>query len=245
MDMAHFPALKAILPQGIPKGDQILVSGAPGSGKTILAMQFICEGIEKGENGIFFSLESDRDYLISQMKGMGINARNLIEQGKLDIVVLDPKDVYLLLDQMAEHVKRINAGRIVIDSLSVLSVYCGSYRNLPEDLVAFLDKVKIQPPIALSGPVKKQMLYGVMSEIRKLGCTTLLTSELPRNSKWYSRDTISEFACDGIILLEYHVLGAGGATRTISVVKMRRGACVEGVHKFHITGKGIKVEVPS
>jgi circadian clock protein KaiC len=241
MKTVAFPSLDPILKGGIPEGDQILVSGPPGSGKSIMAMQFIHEGIQKGENGVFFTLDSEREYLISQMEGAGIEVARLIEEGKMDVIELDPQDIYVLLDEMERHVKRLNAKRLVIDSLSILYVYCGSYRNLPEDLIAFLEKTKYQPPITLGSAVKKQMLYSMMTKIRHLGCTTLLISELAKNSNWFSRDTISEFACDGIILLDYHILGAAGVTRTLSIVKMRRSNYLEGVHEFRITEKGIEL----
>jgi len=241
MDTAPFPCLTPILNGGIPKGDQILISGPPGSGKSILAMRFIYEGIAQGENGVFFTLDSERDYLINQMKGAGIDVEKLINEGRMDIIQLDPRDVYVLLDEMEGHIKRLGAKRLVIDSLSILYVYCGTYRNLPEDLIAFLEKTKFQPPISMGNAIKKQMLYSIMTQVRHLGCTTLLISELSKNSKWFSRDTISEFACDGIILLDYHVLGASGVTRTISVVKMRRSDYKEGVHEFRITDNGIIV----
>lgn len=241
MCAVRFPSLDPILNGGIPTGDQILVSGPPGSGKSILAMQFIYEGIKNGENGVFFTLDSERDYLINQMKGAGIEADSLIADGKMDVIELDPHDVYVLLDEMEKHVKRLGAKRLVLDSLSILFVYCGSYRNLPEDLIAFLEKTKYQPPITMGNSLKKQMLYSIMTRIRHFGCTSMLISELSKNSKWFSRDTISEFACDGIILLDYHILGGAGVTRTISIVKMRRSDYKEGVHEFKITGKGIEL----
>ncbi len=242
MKTVPFPALDPILKGGIPEGDQILVSGPPGSGKSILAMQFIHEGIQSGENGVFFTLDSEREYLIHQMEGAGINVSKLISEGKMDVIELDPQDVYVLVDEMERHVKRLNAKRLVLDSLSILYVYCGSYRNLPEDLIAFLEKTRYNPPITLGNSVKKQMLYSIMYKIRNLGCTSMLVSELARNSNWYSRDTISEFACDGIVLLDYHILGAAGVTRTITVIKMRRSDYREGVHEFRIGNAGISVQ---
>jgi circadian clock protein KaiC len=240
MASVTFPALNPILQGGFPEGDQILVSGPPGSGKTILAMQFIHEGVRNGEKGVFFTMDSERKYLLDQMKGAGIDAQKLIEGGMMDIVELNPNDLYVLLDDMEKHIRRIGAKRVVLDSLSILYVYCGTYRNLPEDLIEFLKKTSFSPPIGMGEEMKKQMLYSVMSRIRAFGPTTLLISELSKDSKWFSRDTVSEFACDGIILLDYHHLGAT-VTRTMSVVKMRRSDYREGVHEFRITPKGIEV----
>ncbi|MFN7990668.1 MAG: ATPase domain-containing protein [Candidatus Micrarchaeia archaeon] len=242
MSFVPFPSLEPVLRGGIPRGDQILISGPPGSGKSILSMQFIYEGIKHGENGVFFTLDSEREYLINQMKSSGIDVQALIDQGKMDVVELDPHDIYVSLDEIERHVKRLGAKRLVLDSLSILFVYCGSYRNLPEDMIAFLEKTDYQPPISMANSVKKQMLYSIMRRIRGFGCTSILISELSKNSKWYSRDTISEFACDGIILLDYHILGAAGVTRTLSLVKMRRSDYSEGVHEFRITDKGISIQ---
>lgn len=239
MKFSSFPSLASVLENGIPEGDQILISGPPGSGKSILAMQFLMEGVKSGEKGIFFTLENRPEFLINQMEGLGFKVKSAMDQGVLEIIELQPNDVYVLLDEIEERVKKMGAKRMVMDSLSVLSVYCGSYRNLPEDLIAFLEKTKYPPPMALSGSVKKQMLYHVMSRIRGFGPTTILISELAKDSKWFSRDTISEFACDGIILLDYHSLGAA-VTRTMSVVKMRRSGYREGVHEFKITKNGIE-----
>lgn len=241
MKTVSFPSLNPVLPGGIPESDQILVSGPPGSGKTILAMQFIHEGVKNGEKGIFFTMDSEKNYLINQMQGAGIEAKKLISEGAIDIVELDPRDIYVLLDEMEKHILRMGAKRIVVDSLSILYVYCGTYKNLPEDLIQFLKETKYTPPIGISNAIKKQMLYAIMSRIRHLGCTSFLISELSKNSKWFSRDTISEFACDGILLLDYHVLGAAGVTRTLSIMKMRRSNYAEGVHEFKITSKGIEL----
>ena len=240
MKAVTFPTLDPVLGGGIPEGDQVLISGPPGSGKSILAMQFIHEGVKNGENGIFFTMDSEKNYLINQMKGAGIDAEKLITDKKIDIIELNPTDIYVLLDDMRKHIERMNAKRIVIDSLSIIYVYCGSYRNMPEDLIEFLKKTDYTPPIGMADAVKKQMLYTVMSRIRNFGCTTILVSELSKDSKWFSRDTVSEFACDGIILLDYHVLGAA-VTRTLSVIKMRRSDYKEGVHEFKITDKGIEL----
>ncbi len=238
---ASFSLMKPILPKGLPRNDHILISGTPGSGKSILSLQFIYEGAQLGEKGIYVTLDSKREYILEQASQFGMDFGKLISEGKAEVLHLDPTDIYAFLDDLKNKASEMGAERIVLDSLSVLSVYCASYRNLPEDLMDFLQSTKYVPPIIDSSSMKKQMLYQVLSTLRELNCTTLLISELPKESNWFSRDTVSEFSSDGIILLEYHILGATGASRSLSVVKMRRSKYAEGVHEFTITDKGIKI----
>ena len=238
MNRVKFSCLKSLISQGIPEGENILISGTPGTGKSALAMQFINEGAAAGENGLYVTLDGGVESVLDEAEGFGIDFRKLISKKKIDVVRIDPKDIYAFLDDLEKHIKRVNAKRLVIDSISILAVYAASYRNLPEDLIAFLQETEHEPPIVLSENIKKQMIYTILSKIQKMGCTSLMISELSRDAKWYSRDTISEFACGGIILLEYHVLGAAGVSRTISIIKMRKTKHAEGVHEFKLTDKG-------
>lgn len=235
---------KFLVPSGINKGDQILLSGTPGTGKTLLALQFLAEGAVLGEKGVFVSFESDEDYLIQQAAGIGLNLSDLIREGKIKIIKPDPSDIYLALDEIKESVKQLSALRLCLDSVSIMSVYSASYRNLPEDLVEFMQKVSHHPPIAFGDNIQKQMIYYLLKKIRSLGATTLLISELPKNSEWYSRDTISEFVSDGIILLDQQLLGEENVVRTIAIVKLRGSAYRQGVFEFNFEhGKGVVVKV--
>ena len=237
-----FLCLNKILPGGIPVGEQVLISGTPGTGKTALAMQFIYEGANSGENGLYVTLDGGGiDSVLDEAASFGMDFRQLTSKKKIDVIRLDPTDIYAFLDDLEKNVKKLNAKRLVIDSLSILTVYAASYRNLPEDIIAFLQETKYKPPITMSDNIKKQMIYTVLREIRRMGCTTIMISELPREARWYSRDTVSEFACGGIILLEYHLLGGAGVSRTLSVVKMRKTKYVEGVHEFKLTSSGFKL----
>jgi circadian clock protein KaiC len=236
----EFKALRQVLPNGFKAGDQILVSGTPGTGKTLLGLQFIAQGAELGEFGIYVSFESDVSYLAEQGERLGLGVKKLIENGKLLILRLAPDDLYAAIDELGEQVRKHGAKRIVLDSISIMTVYAGSYRNLPEDLIEFLKKTPHYPPVVVGENVKKQMTYHLLDQIRRLGATAMLISELPKNSEWYSRDTVSEFVSDGIILMDQQILGEDHAVRTITIVKMRGAPYKEGVFEFEIKhGKGI------
>jgi KaiC/GvpD/RAD55 family RecA-like ATPase len=232
--------LDTLLDGGIPKDDLLLVSGMPGTGKSILGLQFIYNGATNGEPGAYISFEQNGEYLKEQAKGLGMDFGPLIAKNKVVLRHLDVRDLYKTLDDLKQIVDKIKAKRLVIDSISTFSVYATSYRNLPEDLITFLKETDHVPPISLGDNIQKQMVHTILDEIRKLGCTTILTSELSRESEWYSRDTISEFACDDIILLDFNILGEMNIVRTMSIVKSRRGKFKHGVYEFKIvSGKGV------
>ncbi len=233
--------LDRILSGGLPEGDLILVSGTPGTGKTVLGLRFICSGAEAGEPGLFVSFDSDKDFILEQARGLELGLDECIEKNKAFVLRLDPSDIYRALDDIERKAREMGARRLVVDSLSVLAVYATSYRNLPEDLIAFLQETKHAPPIMMGEVVQKQMIYTILSRLRRLGCTTMVTSELSKNSEWFSRDTVSEFAADGIILLDQHALGEENV-RTLQVVKMKRMKFEEGIFRFEFKpGTGMEI----
>lgn len=87
----------------------------------------------------------------------------------------------------------------------------------------------------------RESLHRFIRRIRDLETTTLLISELPKDSKWLSRDKISEFACDGVILLslEYTKEMTYGKIR----VEKMRGTKINRSEKFlWFTDKGLEVK---
>ena len=66
------PGLDSLLDGGFPKGKVIMASGPSGAGKTILAAQFVNEGIKNNESCVFITLEESKDKLIEDLKELNI-----------------------------------------------------------------------------------------------------------------------------------------------------------------------------
>src|SRR5712692_2581521 len=110
---------------GILKGNVILVEGAPGTGKTLLGMEFIYRGItEYNEPGIIVVFEMTPKKLIRDAAGFGWNLEELEQQNRLKIIFTSPQ----VLDQelrspdslLLETATEIGARRLFIDGLSLL-----------------------------------------------------------------------------------------------------------------------------
>src|SRR5581483_424281 len=122
--------LDEILPGGLPAHRLYLLEGMPGTGKTTLAMQFLLEGRDRGERGLYVTLSETREELleVAQSHGWSLDGIDLYELGssqsrlkpEQEYTVFHPEEVELT--ETAQHVydvvERINPSRVVFDSLS-------------------------------------------------------------------------------------------------------------------------------
>ena len=73
--------LDEIIEGGLPQGRTTLVCGGPGSGKTLLAAEFLVRGaLEYGEPGVFMAFEETAEDLPKNVASLGIDLADLIEQ---------------------------------------------------------------------------------------------------------------------------------------------------------------------
>lgn len=108
---------------GFIEGSSIFLTGASGTGKTIISMQFLTAGLQNGEKGIYISYEESRAHLVSDAKSFGWDLEKYEKDGLLKIIALYPEELYpeehLLM--INKSVEEFGAKRIVIDSLSSLN----------------------------------------------------------------------------------------------------------------------------
>jgi KaiC/GvpD/RAD55 family RecA-like ATPase len=122
--------LDNLIDGGFVKGSVNLVSGAPGTGKTIFGCQFMNEGLKNGEIAILITLEEGMGKVKKIMNLHNMNPSKYIDEGKLYIIDLgEPnpeggKQAATTFTDIADFVKNLlqfsAPSRIVIDSLSPL-----------------------------------------------------------------------------------------------------------------------------
>jgi RecA/RadA recombinase len=116
---------------GLPKGDAILVRGEPGTGKTILCLQFLHKGAELGEKCIYVTTEETPETILRTGTELWSDFPTLVENGTIKIINLSITATYASeysLVNKAEVMAIVMGGlkaqpgatRIVIDSLSSL-----------------------------------------------------------------------------------------------------------------------------
>ena len=224
------PGMDEILNGGIPKRNVVLLSGGPGTGKTIFGQQFLYHGLQNGEPGVLVALEEHPAQIKINMGQFGWDVRPYEEEGRFAIVdaftggigeyakreryvVRDPSDVASLVDVLREAVRDLKAERVVIDS--VTSLYL------------------TRPVVARSTVMQlKRVLSG-------LGCTSILVSQVSVTERGFGGPGV-EHAADGIIRLDLDEFN-GQLYRSLIVWKMRGTAHSMRRHPFEITDKGIVV----
>jgi len=198
--------LDELIQGGFPKGYTVLVSGSPGTGKTIFAMEFLYHGAKNGEKGIYTSFDQNVEDLIVQSEIFGWDIRPLIENGMLKLISMDIKDVKI--DDILNEIKYGEYKRAVIDSLSAILLHPIAWKDMdvPYIFTGKLDELIPDPQNLMVA--SRVLLNKILTEIKKLDCTSIIISELTEGSRGLSRDTISEFLVDGVITLHYLILGS-------------------------------------
>jgi len=133
------PGLDGMLDSGLFEGSATLVTGASGSGKTLLALQFIVGGLKNGEKGLYFSFEESRDQIIRNAKSFGWDLLDYEKKGLFRLEVCYPEQRFL--EEHVTWIKKVvdehQAKRVVIDSLSSLGTVVSS--ELVHDFVSRLN----------------------------------------------------------------------------------------------------------
>ncbi len=224
------PGLDEILNGGIPSRNVVLLSGGPGTGKTIFGQQFLFNGILNGNAGVYLALEEHPVQIRVNMAQFGWDVKRYEAEGKFAIVdaftsgigeaakrekyvVQAVDDFPMLIDMVRTAIKDLNAERVVVDSVTTLYI---TKPALARSMVLQLKKV-------LSG----------------LGCTSLLISQVSVTERGFGGPGV-EHAADGIIRLDLDEVN-GELYRSLIVWKMRGTAHSMRRHPFEITNNGIVV----
>ena len=218
----------ALLLGGLPAGRATLVAGTTGSGKTVLAAEFLARGIlTYGESGVFVTFEESPADLRANVASLGFDVAGFEAEGRWAFVdasahpggeeVVGAYDFAALVARVAHAVASAGATRVVLDSVgAVFSRY------------------------ADAGVVRRE-LGRVTAALRQLGVTAVITAERVRESDAIARFGVEEFVADNVVLL-HNVAENEKRRRTVEVLKLRGAPHRSGEFSFTIVaGEGISV----
>jgi circadian clock protein KaiC len=215
------PELDAMLGGGIPAGDSLLVAGPSGTGKSVLASQFIAEGLRRGEAGIVAIFEERPQEYARRAVSLGLDFETPQHDGRLHVLYLRPLDLSVdeTVREIIDAVKSTGAKRLVIDSLAGF-------------------ELALAPGFRTDF---RESLYRMIGALTRTGVTIVTTVEVEESftELLYSSYSIS-FLSDDIIRLRYVEID-GQLRRVLMVVKMRGGDHSKDIREYEITGKGMKI----
>jgi len=210
------PGLDEALHGGFPKGSVILISGGPGTGKSILMNQFLVNGASQfKEPGVLVSMEETLTSTIRNMKQFGWDLQELMDKGLIALVdaspmiqnervVLKPEHPVLgreeftmesLLSLIHREIRRVKAKRVAIDSISTLTLQHKDLFRIRHDLL------------------------NMVRSLRMSQATCLVAVESPTGDS-IGRFDVEGFLMDGVIMMKLMSQGTV-RIRTIEIGKMR------------------------
>lgn len=201
---------------GVPENTLTLISGACGTGKSILGSHFLIEGARNGEPGIYVALEEGPDQIIDEMEKFGWPASELIKKKKLAVIRPDLYQYDTFLTTVEDTIKKIGAKRLVLDSISVIGLY-------------FEDPYRV-----------RKSIYDMSRTLKDLGVTTYLITEVREGSPEISTFGVEEYVADGAIILYYFKSG-NNFTRALTIRKMRGTSHSTKIYGMKITPRGISL----
>ena len=228
------PGFDELIEGGIPKGFNVLVTGGPGTGKTIFGLQYLYNGAINGENGVYVSLESSTDGLKNQAAQFGWDFDKLEIERKI-IILHIPMDI-IKLDLFAainSAVEKIGAKRIVFDSLDSLAINIDMF-TIPVAYVGSKNR------ITYTGRSRKRITYLVINELSKIKTTNMIITASSQDDKQVTIDGVSEYASDGVVILSVKEI-AKLAIRSLKIRKMRNSKQELDDYTLQISNTGLIV----
>ncbi|HUH79130.1 MAG TPA: KaiC domain-containing protein [Methanoregula sp.] len=196
--------LDDMLGGGLIPGSICSIIGSYGTGKTTFSLEFVWDGLERGENVIYISLEEQKERILYYMNQKGWDVGPYLEKS-LFIIKLNPNDFNLannpIKNELPSLIQAVHAHRVVIDPISLFEELFENDADRRREMFRFVDG------------------------LRDKKCTIMMTSETSRQNQFSSRHGLIEYLADTVILLRYvRTTDLTDVHLALEVVKMRMSA---------------------
>ena len=218
------PGLDEMIGGGIPETRIVLLGGGPGSGKTILSLHFLMEGIKQGEKCLYVTLEEPLSNLKQNVAAFGWDLEKHSKDNKLilvdssNLVYYQPDRIYLqrtpFIDTLEKLLQENKIDRLVLDPINSITVQYPSSKE------------------------KRETVSRLFTLFRNSKVTALITMEAePATPDFY----MEKYLADGSIILERVVDPRFRLVKTLRVEKMRGVQCDDQPRTYTISEHGFKV----
>ena len=204
---------------GFVHNSSILVSGEPGAGKSIVAMQFIYNGARiYGEAGVYVTSEQSVEKLRENAKELGMDFTELEEKGLVKLMKIPVSRGYeMASDELMREIKKEGVKRVAIDSITPLENLSADIRGFRVRILTFIETITAQ------------------------NITLLVTAEKCKTDFDNMEFSPEDFLFDGLIMMG-RLRKAVSFERVLSIIKMRGTKHSEELHPVEINNTGLIIK---
>lgn len=208
--------LDDMLSGGFLPGSAVLLRGAPGTGKTTVALQYLVHGALKGEPGLLISFEEFPQSIHRDAESLGWNLQELEEKELLHLHFTSPQ---VLLESLQSPDSALS--RLLLE---------GDIRRVVLDSVTHFTRVT-------NDPVELRKVYNsLINGLKREQLTSLLVGEESRFENQRFEQGKLSYIVDAIVLLRYVEIDSA-IQRAVVVIKMRGSDHVKEIRRFEIDEK--------
>jgi circadian clock protein KaiC len=215
--------LDEMLDGGFVPQSAILLRGAPGTGKTTFGLQYLLEGVRRGEAGLFISFEEFPQSLYRDAASLGWDLAQVEESGGLRMIFTSPKVLQQSLatpdSNIVRMIHQFDIRRVVVDSLTHFTQVIADNHEL------------------------RRTYHQIISAFRREGVTTLYLGEEMRSDYTTQERGRLSFVVDTLVMLRYLEIDSA-IQRAIVILKMRSSVHDTAIHSYTIGPDGIVVGKP-
>jgi len=207
------PGFDELITNGIPRGNSVLISGGPGTGKTTFCLQVLKEAAEKGEKCLYLTFEEEASRLKQHMKNYGWNPEKLEKEGKLIIRKMQPFE----LSRSVEALLAKASGELTIELDEIEGIIPKGFK--PDRVV--LDSLSAVAA-AFIGKEEGYRIYieQLFNLFKSIGTTSFLITEIEQDTTKYSRSGIEEFLADAVFVF-YNIRQKSVRVNALEIIKIR------------------------
>jgi circadian clock protein KaiC len=218
---SQIPELNLLLGGGIERGSSTLILGPAGTGKSLLALNFVVGAVDRGECAAMFIFDEELGLLFERAKGLGIDLQKMVDTKNVIIEQIDAAE--LTPGEFSERVRSCveerGARTVVIDSLN------GYQAAMPAEHALVLH------------------MHELLQYLNRQGASTFLTVAQHGLVGDMKSPVDVTYLADTVVLLRYFE-ALGRVRRAISVIKKRTGPHEDTIREYRIGREGITLGEP-
>jgi circadian clock protein KaiC len=208
--------LDALLGGGVETGTSTLILGPSGSGKSLIAVQFLAAAIARGEKAAMYVFDEELGLLFQRTRAIGIDLKTMRDRGQLVIEQVDAAELSPgeFAHRVIGAVEREGIKTVLIDSIT------GYQTAMPQEQMLILH------------------LHELLLSLNRRGATTIATLAQQGLVGDMRSSVDITYIADTVVLLRYFE-AAGEVRRAISVIKKRAGGHESAIRELQFGSDGL------